>query len=160
MTSKIEWTEDTWNPVTGCTKISAGCKNCYAERMAKRLAGRFGYLKDDPFGVVLHSQDVIEKPLRRKKPTLYFVDSMGDLFHKDVPLDWIRLVFDVMEKCPQHFFLLLTKRADNMLDFMTGSSGGSTEFASQLHFTSKAEAKTQMRQYVKNNGWGRITWVK
>ena len=109
MTTKIEWCQETWNPITGCSKISEGCRNCYAERMAKRLAGRYGYPADDPFRVTFHP-DRIEQPLKWKKPRRIFVCSMGDLFHGDVCQAWLADIFDVIERCPQHKFLLLTKR--------------------------------------------------
>ena len=119
--TKIEWVQnqdgtkgETWNPVTGCTKVSAGCKNCYAERMARRLAGRAGYPEyPNHFGVTLRP-DRLEQPLRWKKPRKIFVCSMSDLFHKDVPLEFILEVFDVIRKSPRHTFQILTKRADAM----------------------------------------------
>ena len=122
MTHKIGWlnrpgtTGATWNPVTGCTKCSEGCKNCYAERMSKRLSGRFGYPEDEPFRVTLH-EDKLDAPLGWKKPRTVFVCSMGDLFHEDVPFWYIARIVDVMESAPEHTFLLLTKRPDRMLDF-------------------------------------------
>ena len=113
MATKIEWTDETWNPVTGCTKVSAGCKNCYAERMSKRLAGRYGYPADDPFRVTLHP-DRIGWPLHWRKPRRVFVCSMGDLFHEDVPLYFQVDVWRTMADSPQHTFQVLTKRADLM----------------------------------------------
>jgi protein gp37 len=113
--SKIEWTESTWNPVTGCTKISPGCKNCYAERMALRLkaAGSPNYANG--FKVTLHPH-ALEIPLRWKKHRTIFVNSMSDLFHKDVPFDFITKVFDVMHRASQHRFQVLTKRSDRLLE--------------------------------------------
>lgn len=113
--SKIAWTERVWNPVTGCTEISAGCKNCYAARMSKRLAGRAGYTVDNPFKVTLHP-DRLEQPLRWKKPSRIFVCSMADLFHGDVPMGYISRVFSIVRRCPQHTFLFLTKRPARMRD--------------------------------------------
>ena len=112
--SKIEWTESTWNPVTGCTKISAGCKNCYAERMALRLraAGSPNYANG--FKVTLHPH-ALEIPLRWKQPRMIFVNSMSDLFHKDVPFDFISKVFDVMRRASHHRFQILTKRSRRLL---------------------------------------------
>ena len=107
--SKIEWTEKTWNPITGCTKISAGCANCYAERMSHRLAGRFGYPADDPFRVTFHP-DKLEEPLHWKTPRRVFVCSMGDLFHEKVSDEWLAEIWSVMLRCPQHTFQILTKR--------------------------------------------------
>jgi protein gp37 len=111
--SHIEWTELTWNPVTGCTKISAGCKNCYAERLALRLQamGNRRYLRG--FRVTLH-EDVLDLPRTWKRPRRIFVNSMSDLFHPDVPLWFIRRVFGTMEECPQHSFQVLTKRSDRV----------------------------------------------
>lgn len=111
--SKIEWTESTWNPVTGCTRISAGCKNCYAERMALRLraAGSPNYANG--FEVTLHPH-ALEIPLRWKQPRTIFVNSMSDLFHKDVPFDFISKVFDVMRRASQHRFQILTKRSQRL----------------------------------------------
>jgi protein gp37 len=113
--SKIEWTESTWNPVTGCTKISEGCKNCYAERMALRLkaAGSPNYANG--FKVTLHPH-ALEIPLRWKQPRTIFVNSMSDLFHKDVPLDFISKIFDVMRRASHHRFQILTKRSARLRD--------------------------------------------
>ena len=116
MPSKIERTEETWNPVTGCTKVSPGCANCYAERMAKRLAGRCGYPKDNPFAVMMHYYR-LEQPIHWHKPRTIFVCSMGDLFHPEVSFEFIDKVFAVMALCPQHTFQVLTKRADRMRDY-------------------------------------------
>jgi len=118
-TTKIEWAEKSWNPITGCTKVSEGCKNCYAERMAKRLAGRYGYPKDDPFRVTFHP-DRLDQPLRWKKPSTIFVCSMGDLFHEDVNPKDIDRVFDVMAEAKQHQFILLTKRPQNIQEKLYG----------------------------------------
>lgn len=114
--STIEWTEATWNPVTGCTKISAGCKHCYAERMSLRLRAMGKPQYRNGFLVTLQP-GAVEIPLRWKRPRVIFVNSMSDLFHEDVPLDFIREVFDVMLRCPQHTFQVLTKRPETALDF-------------------------------------------
>lgn len=113
--SSIEWTESTWNPVTGCTKISPGCKNCYAKRMAERLKlmGQPNYSRG--FTLTLQPQ-ALELPLRWKKPQRIFVNSMSDLFHKDVPLEFILQVFDVMGRAHWHQFQILTKRSDRLLE--------------------------------------------
>ena len=110
---KIEWTEMTWNPTAGCTKISAGCKNCYAEVMAIRLQaiGVVGYENGFQFSIVPHR---LNEPLKRKKPTVYFVNSMSDLFHKDMPEDYLNKIFEVIRQTPQHTYQILTKRADKM----------------------------------------------
>lgn len=112
--SRIEWTESTWNPVTGCTKISPGCKHCYAERMALRLQamGQANYANG--FELTLH-EHMLERPLQWKKPQLIFVNSMSDLFHKDVPLTYIQRVFDVMRRAYWHQFQVLTKRSERLL---------------------------------------------
>jgi len=111
--TKIEWTDAVWNPVTGCTKISPGCQNCYAERMAKRLAGRYGYPKDEPFRVTLHPER-LDLPLKWRRPRRIFVNSMGDLFHADVPSKWIERVWQTMLATDGHIYLILTKRPDRM----------------------------------------------
>jgi hypothetical protein len=135
--SKIEWTEETWNPVIGCTRVSEGCRNCYAERMSARLAAMadadvekgtppsprtHNYTRVVKYndGIALPQwnnkvvtvPEALDEPLRRKKQTVYFVNSMSDLFHKDVPFDFIDRVFAVMALCPQHTFQVLTKRPE------------------------------------------------
>jgi protein gp37 len=113
--SKIEWTEATWNPVTGCNKISPGCKHCYAERMAKRLQamGQPNYING--FELALHEK-ALELPLMWKKPQTIFVNSMSDLFHENVPLKFIQRVFHVMERAYWHRFQILTKRSERLLE--------------------------------------------
>jgi protein gp37 len=108
--SHIEWTEATWNPVTGCTKISAGCRNCYAERLAKRLQAMGSARYANAFELTLH-EDAIKLPYSWKSGRRIFVNSMSDLFHQDVPLAFIRRVFTTMRGCPQHNFQILTKRS-------------------------------------------------
>lgn len=115
--SRIEWTDATWSPVTGCAPISEGCQNCYAKRMANRLRGRCGYPADDPFRVTLHPERLGE-PLRWKEPRRVFVCSMGDLFHEDVPDEFIDYVFAVMGRSQQHTFILLTKRPERMREYL------------------------------------------
>jgi len=115
--SAIEWTERTWNPTTGCTKVSPGCRNCYAEVMARRLKGIGVKGYENGFALTLQPER-LEEPLRRKKPTVYFVNSMSDLFHEAIPEDFIRQVFDVIRDAPQHTFQVLTKRADRMQQFL------------------------------------------
>ena len=114
-TSSIEWTNSTWNPVTGCDKVSPGCKFCYAERMARRLKAMGSENYRNGFELALHEQ-VIEMPLRWKKPQVIFVNSMSDLFHKDVPLRFIQKTFDVMVRAHWHQFQILTKRADRLAE--------------------------------------------
>lgn len=113
MSTKIEWAEETWNPVTGCTPISEGCQNCYAKRMSNRLKGRCGYDADNPFKVTLHPKR-LDQPLRWKKPRKIFVCSMGDLFHEDVSGDFLYEIWGIMAQCPQHIFMVLTKRPEIM----------------------------------------------
>lgn len=113
--SNIEWTEATWNPVTGCTKISDGCRNCYAARMAKRLHAMGNHRYRNGFNVTLH-HDLIELPLRWKTPRRIFVNSMSDLFHRDVPFEFIEAIFKTMEKAHWHTFQILTKRSDRLLE--------------------------------------------
>jgi protein gp37 len=113
--SAIEWTESTWNPVTGCTKISPGCTHCYAERMAERLQAMGQDNYRNGFRLTLQPH-MLELPLRWKKPQAIFVNSMSDLFHEDVPLDYIQRVFDVMRRAHWHRFQVLTKRSDRLAD--------------------------------------------
>ncbi|OGA43743.1 MAG: hypothetical protein A3G25_07785 [Betaproteobacteria bacterium RIFCSPLOWO2_12_FULL_63_13] len=114
--SNIEWTEVTWNPVTGCTKISQGCKHCYAERMAKRLTAMGAERYRNGFEVTLHP-DLVDLPRRWRQPRVVFVNSMSDLFHDDVPLAYIQRVFATMRDCPHHTFQILTKRSDRLAQF-------------------------------------------
>jgi protein gp37 len=138
--SKIEWTNKTWNPFVGCTKVSSGCKNCYAINMAYRLAaiaskseadgknaGRARYYKEltkksgnliNWTGQVVFVPEALEMPLGETKPTSFFVNSMSDLFHNSLSHDQIDQVFDVIQKCPQHKFQILTKRPNNLVDYM------------------------------------------
>jgi protein gp37 len=111
--SKIEWTEMTWNPVTGCSKVSPGCKYCYAERLAKRLKAMGLDRYKNGFKVTLQP-DVLDVPFRWREPRMVFVNSMSDLFHEKVPLSYIKKVFDTMAKCPQHTFQILTKRSQRL----------------------------------------------
>lgn len=126
--TKIEWATHTWNPISGCSKVSEGCRYCYAERMSKRLAGRCGYPADDPFRVTLHPEKLGE-PLKWKKPRKIFVNSMSDLFHEDVPDELIARVWWVMGQCAGylhpsrfrgHTFMILTKRPKRMKDWLDG----------------------------------------
>ncbi|MCK6406752.1 MAG: phage Gp37/Gp68 family protein [Rhodocyclaceae bacterium] len=111
--SKIEWTEQTWNPVSGCTKISPGCKHCYAETMARRLKAMCAPGYERGFELSLQPTR-LEQPLARKKPTVWFVNSMSDLFHEDVPDTYIDSVFEVIRATPQHTYQILTKRAERL----------------------------------------------
>jgi protein gp37 len=113
--SSIEWTEATWNPVTGCNKVSQGCKHCYAERMAKRLVAMNNPRYINGFNVTLH-HDLIDLPYTWKKPRKVFVNSMSDLFHEEVPLDFIQKVFNTMVDTPQNTYQVLTKRSKRLAE--------------------------------------------
>lgn len=116
--SSIEWTDATWNPVRGCTKVSAGCKNCYAERFAERWRGIKGHPFEQGFDVRL-VPEALELPLKWRKPRRIFVNSVSDLFHKDVPFRFIHEVWGIMRQTPQHTYQILTKRADRMLEVVS-----------------------------------------
>ncbi len=133
--TKIAWTEFTYNPIIGCSKVSDGCKNCYAEKMACRLAhmGRREYQDvtcskdnmtwfDQWSGNTKFVEAQLDKPLKRKKPAMFFVCSMGDLFHESVPFEWVDRVMAVVALCPQHTFQVLTKRPERMLEYFTEST--------------------------------------
>ena len=115
-TTTIEWTEMTWNPVTGCTKVSQGCKHCYAERMARRLEAMGSDRYRNGFQVTLHP-DLLDVPRRWRQPRLVFVNSMSDLFHDDIPLAYIQRVFATMRDCSHHTFQVLTKRSERLAEF-------------------------------------------
>jgi len=118
MATKIEWAEETWNPVTGCDPVSPACRNCYAKPMAYRLRGRCGYPADEPFRVTMHP-DKIDLPRKWKTPRRVFVVSMGDLFHAKVPDDYRDKIMDVIEDSRLHTFLMLTKRPEGMANYFT-----------------------------------------
>jgi protein gp37 len=115
-TTKIEWTEKVWNPSIGCDKVSAGCKFCYAEIFAKRLQamGSTDYKDGFQFKILPHR---LEQPFVIKRPTKFFVNSMSDLFHKDMPYEYLDMIFDVIKRTPQHTYQILTKRDENMLEY-------------------------------------------
>lgn len=115
-TTKIEWTDSTWNPVTGCTKMSAGCAHCYAETMSRRLKAMGTPKYRNGFIVTLH-KEALEEPKKWRKPRTIFVCSMSDLFHKDVPFEFIDKVIGVIKETPQHRYQLLTKRAERMKEY-------------------------------------------
>ncbi len=151
MSTNIEWATDTWNPVTGCTPISPGCANCYAKRMSTRLAGRCGYPAENPFAVTCHP-DRLEQPQHWKKSRRIFVCSMADIFHQEVP-DYYRLqVFDMIRRCtwegggidPDHTFLILTKRAEEMWKFMQALrwDGNDLEMGSTKYRNYSSQAKS------------------
>src|SRR5258706_10393686 len=120
----IEWTDATWNPVTGCTKISAGCDHCYAERFAERFRGTQGHPFEDGFDLTLRPER-LNHPLRWRAPRMIFVNSMSDLFHKDVPKEFIARVCDTMERAHWHTFQVLTKRSSLMRNFLRSRYGSS-----------------------------------
>ena len=119
--TKIEWTEETWNPTTGCDKVSAGCKNCYAEVMANRLQAMKtpGYENGFEFSIM---PDRLNQPIKKKKGTKYFVNSMSDLFHEKMPIEFLNKVIGVIELTPQHIYQILTKREDRMYDYFNQRS--------------------------------------
>lgn len=117
-TTKIEWTDKTWNPITGCTKFSAGCQNCYAEVMAHRLQAMGQEKYKNGFTLTLH-EDSLQEPLLWKKPHTIFVCSMSDLFHKDVPFEFIDKVMNIIKQTPQHRYQILTKRAERMKEYFS-----------------------------------------
>ena len=122
--SSIEWTDSTWNPVTGCTKVSRGCDNCYAERFAERFRGVAGHPFEMGFDLTLRDGRLAQ-PLRWRRPRMVFVNSMSDLFHKDIPMGFVDEVFDVMEAADWHIFQVLTKRSSLMRDYLLGRYGDS-----------------------------------
>jgi protein gp37 len=150
--SSIEWTESTWNPVTGCTKVSPGCKHCYAERMARRLKAMGQPNYANGFELALHDH-VLEMPLQWKTPQVVFVNSMSDLFHEDVPLEFIQRVFAVMREAHWHTFQVLTKRSarlaelDRHLDWpgnvWMGVSVESTEYRHRVDDLRRTRAGTR-----------------
>ncbi|WP_276964861.1 phage Gp37/Gp68 family protein [Bacteroides graminisolvens] len=117
-TTKIEWTDKTWNPITGCTKISAGCANCYAEIMSKRLQAMKQDKYKNGFILTMHN-DVLDEPIKWKKPHTIFVCSMSDLFHENVPFSFIDKVVETIKSTPQHNYQILTKRANRMAEYFS-----------------------------------------
>jgi len=135
MATKISWTDETWNPIVGCCKVSSGCENCYAEKLAARIAAGMGSAsmrltyqkvsKDGRWtGVVAFERDRLHQPQRWKKPRRIFVSSMGDLFHERVPFRWVDDVYNVARECPQHTFQWLTKRPSRMVDYANEKGRG------------------------------------
>lgn len=147
--SSIEWTESTWNPLTGCTKISPGCKNCYAERMSKRLQSMKVENYKNGFELTIHNH-VLNHPLAWKRPQMIFVNSMSDLFHKDVPIEFILSVFDVMRKANWHIFQLLTKRPERLSEInqlidwpdnvWMGTSVENQDYVNRIDFLRESDA--------------------
>ncbi len=151
-TTKIEWTEQTWNPSVGCSKISAGCANCYAKVMARRLKamGVKGYENEFEFTLLPHR---LEQPLKIKKPTMFFVNSMSDLFHEKMPFEYLDKVFDVIGRTPQHNYQILTKRAEIMFEYFRnrhvpenawlGVTVENRKVKNRIAFLKKINAKTR-----------------
>lgn len=140
LNTKIEWTDVTWNPITGCTKVSTGCTNCYAERIARRFWGGFD--------VTCHPER-LRDPIKWRKPRRIFVCSMGDLFHKDVHQEWRINVFNVMNICPEHTFFLLTKRPDAMHSFFNYTYGGGNRVPHNLWLGVSIESEEYVdRAYI------------
>lgn len=162
MPTLIQWTDETWNPTTGCNKVSPGCKNCYAEKMHKRLMAMFPQKYNKPFldGVKMHESEML-KPFNWKKPKRIFVNSMSDLFHEDVTFEFIKQVFGVMELCTHHTFQILTKRPERMLHYLRTRQRGwrnnnvlpnvivGTSAENQGAFNSRSEAMF----LIKDLGW-------
>lgn len=172
--SKIEWTEMTWNPTTGCTKISPGCKNCYAENMSSRLQAMGVEKYKNGFELTLHPNE-LNKPYNWKKPKIIFVNSMSDLFHEKVPLDYIQKVFKVMNDCSQHIFQVLTKREERLLELNSklnwtpniwmGVSVENADYAFRINYLQRTTAKVKFLSLepllgpVNNLNLESIDWV-
>ena len=147
--SNIEWTDSTWNPVTGCTKVSQGCKHCYAERMAKRLKAMGVDRYRNAFKLTLH-EDLLNEPLKWTKPRIVFVNSMSDLFHEDIPDHFIQQVFTTMTNAPKHIFQILTKRGKRLADLSSslnwpenvwmGVSVESPDVFARIHYLAQVPA--------------------
>ncbi|PJZ51596.1 DUF5131 family protein [Leptospira adleri] len=156
--SKIEWTDHTWNPVTGCTKVSAGCKNCYAETLSKRKFGEWA-IRD--FSKVEFKYKKLKDPFSIRKPSKIFVNSMSDLFHKDVPDSFIDRVFGVIALNPQHTFQILTKRSERMLDYMkrefrASEIGEAAHTFVEMNFQNKNVKMPP--EWMKDNWNGSVEW--
>lgn len=172
--SSIEWTEMTWNPTTGCDKISAGCKFCYAEIMSKRLQAMGLEKYKDNFEVRTH-EDALDTPYTWKSSKVVFVNSMSDLFHKDIPLEFIKKVFKVMNNNPQHVFQVLTKRAERLFELHTelkwthniwmGVSVENDNVRNRIDFLRNTNAKVKFLSLepligpLKNLNLNNIDWV-
>jgi len=172
--SNIEWTELTWNPVTGCTKISPGCKFCYAEVMSKRLKAMGVEKYKGGFNIRTHA-DALNIPYTWKKSKIVFVNSMSDLFHPEVPIDFIKAVFSVMNSTPQHVYQVLTKRSERLLELSgelnwtpniwMGVSVESEDYTYRVDELSKTKAKTKFLSIepliapVKTLNLKKIDWV-
>jgi protein gp37 len=140
--SAIEWTDATWNPVTGCTKISAGCDHCYAERFSERFRGTPGHPFESGFDLTLRPER-LDQPLRWRQPRMIFVNSMSDLFHKEIPHEFIARIFDTMERANWHTYQILTKRSSLMRNFLRHRYG-STRSPSHMWFGVSVEDGTKL----------------
>jgi protein gp37 len=174
-TSTIEWTELTWNPVTGCSKISPGCKFCYAETMTKRLKAMGIDKYKDGFSTIKTHADTLNTPFTWRKPKVVFVNSMSDLFHPDVPIEFIKAVFAVMNQTPQHIYQVLTKRSERLKELSKelnwthniwmGVSVENEEYTYRIDDLSKTKAKTKFLSIepligeVKTLNLQKIDWV-
>lgn len=172
--SSIEWTEQTWNPVTGCTKVSPGCKFCYAEKFAERLQAMGVENYKDGFKLTLHPH-MLEKPLEWKKPSIIFVNSMSDLFHKNVPDDFILSIFKTMNKASWHQFQILTKRPERVLamnkmlhwssNIWMGTSVENEDYMDRIDIISRTSAKIKFLSLepllgaLPNMNLKKINWV-
>jgi len=172
--SSIEWTEQTWNPVTGCTKISPGCKFCYAEKFAARLQAMGAENYRNGFKLTLHPH-MVNKPLEWKKPSVIFVNSMSDLFHKDVPEEFILAVFETMNKAHWHQFQILTKRPERVLkmnkklrwapNIWMGTSVENEDYMDRIDLLRKTSAKIKFLSLepllgpLPNMNLKKIDWV-
>ena len=173
--SSIEWTQMTWNPTTGCHKVSAGCKFCYAEIMTRRLKAMGQEKYKHGFKIVKTHPETLEIPYTWKTPKIVFVNSMSDLFHKDVPLDYIKQVFKVMNENPQHVFQVLTKRAERLFEIhkeirwthniWMGVSVEDSRVVERIDFLRKTRAKVKFLSLepligeLKNLNLKKIDWV-
>ena len=172
--SKIEWTNSTWNPITGCNKVSPGCKNCYAERMAHRLQAMGNPSYQKGFEMTLH-EHLLDRPLKWRKPQMIFVNSMSDLFHEEVPEEFIQRVFDVMREADWHIFQILTKRSERLLELHStidwpsnvwmGVSVENKQYKFRIQQLKKTNAKTKFLSLepligpLKNLNLNGIDWV-
>jgi protein gp37 len=172
--TRIEWTELTWNPTTGCNKVSQGCKFCYAEVMARRLKAMGLEKYRNGFELTLH-ENALKIPYTWKQPKIVFVNSMSDLFHKDIPLEFIQRVFKVMNDNPQHVFQVLTKRADVLLKYhkelewthniWMGVSVEDSNSLGRINFLRRTRAKVKFLSCepligpLKNLNLKKIDWV-
>lgn len=172
--TKIEWTDKTWNPITGCTQISEGCQNCYAKKMAKRLAAMKNPRYENEFNVTIH-QDLFNIPLTIKKSSVVFVCSMSDLFHEEVDYIYIKAIFEVMKNADWHIFQVLTKRPDRLLEFSksykipknvwVGTSIELEKYKSRVEILKQVDAKIKFLSCepllgsLKNIDFSGINWV-